>query len=186
MSETRTPLSASDQSSTDQPTIGRWVEGYSVPVINERAVRVSAGILLSLGTFAMFLAWHQGSMRPLQAFGMFFVVDMLLRLTGGESLSPTLLVSQGLVRRWQPNWVGAPQKEFAWWLGLGLATTSCLSMSILRAPLWVTLTLCSTCLLLLFLEAVFGYCVGCQLQARLSETAPQHCANGACPNPAHK
>lgn len=126
---------------------------------------------------------YQGTMRPMQMFGMFFIVDMLLRVTGGEKMSPSLLLAQALVHRQAPQWVGAPQKEFAWWLGLGLALTACMTMSFLAAPLWVTLMLCSICLTFLFLEAAFGYCVGCKLQARFGKSAPQYCHGGVCPTP---
>lgn len=35
-------------------------------------------------------------------------------------LSPAPVVGRLIVRRQRREWVGAPQKEFAWWLGFGL------------------------------------------------------------------
>lgn len=37
----------------EEPLIGRHVPGYAVPVINERAVRVGAGILFVLGIMGL-------------------------------------------------------------------------------------------------------------------------------------
>ena len=154
--------------------------GYAVPVIDERAVRAAAGILLLVGGIAFALACFERSTRPLQPFGMFFMVDMLLRVTAGDRWSPTLALGRLVTRGQRPEWVGAPQKEFAWWLGFGLAFVSCSAMGFLGAPLWVTLALCGVCLTLLFLEAAFGICVGCALQRRFGRTPPQHCPGGAC------
>jgi hypothetical protein len=88
-----------------------------------------------------------------------------------------------IVRRQRPEWVGAEQKRFAWWLGAGLASVSCVAMGFLGAPLGVTLALCSVCLAILFLEAAFGICVGCALQARFGRTAPRYCPGDSCPAP---
>lgn len=160
--------------------IGQVVAGYDIPVINERAVRGSAGILLLMGAIAWGIALHTGTIRPLQPFGMFFMIDMLLRITVGDRWSPTLALARLIVKRQKPEWVGAPQKLYAWTLGFGLAVVSCAVMGFLAAPLWVTLSLCGLCLSFLFLETAFGFCVGCQLQKLFAETGPQYCAGDTC------
>ncbi|MCA0251998.1 MAG: DUF4395 domain-containing protein [Actinobacteria bacterium] len=165
---------------TEVPRIGGFVPGYQVPVINERAVRVAAGILFLAGGTALVLAVVEQSVRPLQPFGMFFVIDMFARVLAGDRWSPTLALGRLIVRRQRPEWVGAAQKEYAWWLGLGLALTSCLTMGLFAVPLWVTLVLCGSCLTLLFLEAAFGICVGCALQARFGRRPPMYCPGGSC------
>lgn len=164
---------------TRAPRIGRIVPGYTIPVIDERAVRAGAGILLLLGGAAFATAFFTGSMQPLQHFGMFFMVDMLLRVAVGDR-SPTLVLGRLVVSGQRPEWVGAPQKEFAWWLGFGLALVSCTSMSLFATPLWVTLALCGICLTLLFLETAFGICVGCALQARFGKQPPRYCPGNTC------
>ena len=162
------------------PTIGRVMPGYSVPVINERSVRAAAGMLFLIGAIAWGAAFHTGSAQALKPFGVTFMVDMLIRLTAGERWAPSLVLGSFVTRRQAPEWVGAPQKEFAWWLGLGIAMTSCLAMGFLGAPLPVILSLCGLCLSLLFLETAFGICVGCWLQSRLSRSAPQRCPGDSC------
>lgn len=160
--------------------IGQHVPRYSIPVINERAVRAAAGILLVFGGTAFAATYFTGQSRPLQAFGMFFMIDMLVRVTVSDRWSPTLFVGRLAVRRQQPEWVGAPQKEFAWWMGFGLALISCASMGLFAAPLWLTMALCGICLALLFFETAFGICVGCALQNRFSKEPAQYCPGGVC------
>ena len=165
------------------PTIGRIVPGYDVPVVDERSVRAAAGLLFLGGAIAWGMALYAGTTRPLQPFGMFFLIDMLLRVLVGERWSPTMALGALIVRRQRPEWVGAEQKRFAWWLGAGLAFVSCAAMGLLGAPLGITLALCSACLAILFLETAFGICVGCALQARFGRTAPRYCPGDSCVAP---
>lgn len=162
------------------PRIGVLRPDYDVPVINERAVRAGAGILFLGGAIALGLSLANDTTAPLQPFGMLFMVDMLLRVTAGDRWSPTLALGRLVVRNQQPEWVGAPQKAFAWWLGFGLALIACTSMGLFAAPYWLTLALCGLCLSLLFLETAFGICVGCALQRVFSKTSPQYCPGGTC------
>ena len=50
-------MTATNLAGSDEPAVGRWVPGYDVPVVNERAVRAAAGILLLGGGIAWGLAW---------------------------------------------------------------------------------------------------------------------------------
>ncbi|WP_168187171.1 DUF4395 domain-containing protein [Salinibacterium sp. UTAS2018] len=178
--EPATAAAAPTPSPPKVPTVGSLVEGYDIPVVNERAVRVAAGILFSAGAISITLAVIQHSAVPLRPFGVFFMMDMLIRVTVGDRWSPTLALGRLIVRRQPPSWVGAPQKEFAWWLGYGLALLSCAGMGVLGAPLEATLALCGLCLSMLFLEAAFGICVGCALQRVLTKTPPQYCPGDSC------
>ena len=163
-----------------QPLLGKIVPGYDIPVINERAVRAAAGLLFLGGAIAYGFALAAGSTEPLKPFGMFFIVDMALRIIMGDRWSPSLALGRLIVIRQKPEWVGARQKEFAWWLGFGLATISCSSMGLFSAPLWVPLALCGLCLSFIFMEAAFGICVGCSLQKLFDKTPPQYCPGGTC------
>ena len=165
---------------TRAPRIGQNVPGYAIPVIDERVVRAAAGILFLLGGGSFATAFFTGSMQPLQPFGMFFMVDMLLRVTVGDRWSPTLMLGRLVVSGQRPEWVGASQKEFAWWLGFGLALVSWTTTGLYAAPHWLSLTLCGVCLTLLFLETAFGICVGCALQARFGKQPPRYCPGNTC------
>jgi len=163
-----------------RPIVGEVVAGYDVPVVEERAARASAGILFLIGIVGFMTTALVGEFGPLRAFGMVFIIEMLLRLTLGTRFAPLLRLGGLMVRRQGPEWVGAAQKRFAWALGLGLALPTCLAMGWLGLPAPVVLALCGLCLTLLFLEVAFGICVGCELQLRFGRNRPTHCPGGRC------
>lgn len=163
-----------------RPIVGEFVEGIDFPVLNERGVRASAGLLFLVGIVGFMVAALTGEFRLLRLFGMVFVADMAIRLFIGSRFAPSLLLGSLIVRRQRPEWVGASQKTLAWSIGLGMALLSCLAMGWLGLPAAATLALCGLCLALLFLETAFGICVGCELQRRLSRTKPQLCAGDSC------
>lgn len=159
---------------------GEIVTGYDIPVFNEREVRAGAGILFLIGFTGYVIAWTTGFVVPLRGFAVLFLLDMLIRLFVSPRFSPTLALGRVIVYRQRPEFVGAPQKKFAWGLGLGIALTSCFTMGWLASPLWVVLLLCGICMGVLFLETAFGICIGCELQKRFSRTAPQYCPGDSC------
>lgn len=173
---------------TPRPTIAqrRWsstgeiVEGYDIPVFNEREVRASAGILFILGFTGYMIAWTTGDMQPLRAFGMLFMLDMVIRLFISPRYSPTLILARAIVRKQRPEFVGAPQKRFAWGLGLAMALPTCLALGAFNAPNTVAYVMCGICLSVLFAETAFGICIGCEIQQRFSRTAPQYCPGDSC------
>lgn len=165
---------------TTAPTVGQIVPGYAIPVINERAARAAAGLLFLVGVFAYSNAIFTGDASALKPFGMLFMFDMAVRLIAGDRWSPTMAVGRLVVRGQQPEWVGAPQKEFAWWMGMLVAAGSCITMGFFSAPFWVTMSICGLCLSLLFLETAFGICVGCKLQTLFSRQEPMYCPGGTC------
>ncbi len=167
--------------SDEEPIIGQIVPGYAVPVINERAVRVAATILFVAGFLAWLSVFTTGTLTYMKPFGMFFVMDMAIRVGIGDRWSPTLALGRLLTKNQPPQWVGASQKAFAWWLGVLMAGSFCAATGYLSAPPWVAMSLCGLCLSLLFLEAAFGICVGCKLQAVFSKTPPLYCPGGTCP-----
>lgn len=163
-----------------RPWLAENVAGYGIPVINERAVRAAAGLLFLGGAIAYGIAIGTDSPKALTPFGMFFIIGMALRIILGDRWSPSLALGRLIVFRQKPEWVGARQKEFAWWLGFIMATIACSSMGLFAGPFWVTLALCGLCLTFIFMEAAFGICVGCSLQKLFDKTPPQYCPGGSC------
>lgn len=163
-----------------QPWLGKVVPGYDIPVINERAVRAGAGLLFLAGAISYGFALATGSVEYLKPFGMFFIIDMAVRVILGDRWSPSLAIGRVIVSGQKPEWVGARQKEFAWWMGFGLATISCSTMGLFTAPVAVTFALCGLCLAMIFLETAFGICVGCSLQKLFDKTPPQYCPGNSC------
>ncbi|MGI0520482.1 DUF4395 family protein [Microbacterium maritypicum] len=54
----------SSQPVKEQPVVGQWVEGIDTPVVNERAVRASAGILFLAGFSAWLWSVITGDLQP--------------------------------------------------------------------------------------------------------------------------
>ena len=73
------------------PRTGEHVDGYEVPVLDEHAVRIAAGILLAIGITALTITLASDSIRPLQMFGMFFLLDMTTRVLISDRLSLSLI-----------------------------------------------------------------------------------------------
>ncbi|MDE0573750.1 DUF4395 domain-containing protein [Demequina sp. B12] len=172
--------SAASHLDHEPPTIGQWVDGLTVPVINERAVRASAGILFLAGFSAWMWAMTTGTLRPMQMFGVFFAFEMMTRLFVGTAWTPTLMMGSWLTRRQRPEWVDASSKVLAWRMGLGMALAGCFALGWLGLPAAVALTLCGLCLALLYAETAFGFCLGCALAQRFARTKPHHCAGDTC------
>jgi hypothetical protein len=75
-------------------TFGEIVEGFDIPVFNEREVRASAGLLFILGFTGYIFALTSGVMQPLRGFGMIFMIDMTIRLVLSPRYSPTLALAR--------------------------------------------------------------------------------------------
>lgn len=158
-------------------------EGHTL--VNERAVRGSAGILLIFGAAGFGIALLEGETQLAQNFIFFFVIDLGLRVSAGPQWSPTMVAAAIITRKQTPEWVGLPQKEVAWWLGIVLATLTCLLYGSLGVELQIVLALCGLCLFFLFLESAFGICIGCMLAPLIIPKAPRLCSGGSCAKEEH-
>ena len=155
-------------------------------VVNEQEARVAAGITSALGAVAFVYANFDKLFWPIRTVSTFFFVDFLLRVTLGLDRSPTGVVSRWLTRRQAPQWVSAKPKRFAWTLGVGMA----LAMTVVtNAGVHGLLprTICLVCLTLMWLEAVLGLCLGCELYRlmvrrgwRATDGGFEVCPGGAC------
>jgi hypothetical protein len=163
---------------------GDRIEGYPVPVLNERAVRAGAGILFVFAIVAFMNAWLTGNFQPTRVFVVAFLVDFTIRIFVNPRYAPSLIVGQWAVRRQQPEWVGAPQKRFAWAIGFVLAASMLYLVVIRNVVGPVNVLVCAACLVLLFFEAAFGICIGCKVYGLLGRQPAQLCPGGACEVPA--
>ncbi len=159
---------------------GQRLPEYQVPVLNERAVRAAAGILFFFAFIAFMNAWLVGNYQPTRVFVLVFLLDFTLRLFVNPRYAPSLIIGQWVVRKQQAEWVGAPQKRFAWAIGFMLALAMLYLMVIHQVIGPINMIVCSTCLLLLFFEAAFGICVGCKLYNAFNKEAAQLCPGGSC------
>lgn len=157
---------------------------FQVPVLNERAIRASAGILFMLGLVAFMNAWLMGNFRPTQVFVVAFLIEFSLRLFVNPRYAPVLTLGQWMVRRQQPEWTGAAQKRFAWGIGFVLAALMFYLMVLNQVIGPINMLTCSACLTLLFFETAFGICVGCKIYNMMYRDRAQLCPGGTCEMPA--
>lgn len=156
---------------------------YEVPVLNERAVRAAAGILFVPALLTFLQAFQNGNFQPTRIFVIVFLIDFVIRLFVNPLFAPTMILGQWIVNGQQPEWVGAPQKRFAWGIGLALAVAMFFLMVIGHVVGPANMLVCGTCLLLLFFETSFGICIGCKIYNMLPGARAQLCPGGACDIP---
>lgn len=153
---------------------------YPVRVLNEREARGAAGIMFLFALIAFMNAWFKGDFAPTKLTIVAFFVDFLIRVLVNPRYSPTLIVARWMVNRHAAEYVGAPQKRFAWAIGLALASLMMylVVFNNVRGP--INMLTCLVCLMLLFFEAAFGICIGCKLFNLLNKEKAQLCPGNVC------
>ncbi len=159
---------------------GEQRPGYSVPILNERAVRAAAGIVFFFAIVSFMNAWLIGNFQPTRVFVVAFLIDFTLRIFVTPRFAPSLILGQWMVRKQQPEYVGAPQKRFAWAIGFGLALAMLYLVVIEHVVGPINVLVCAACLVLLFFESAFGICIGCKVYNWFNKDRAQLCPGGVC------
>lgn len=174
-------------------TFGETIHGLSAAgkpvkagVFDEHQVRAAAGLTLVAGAVAFVYAYFAKEYVPIQLVTVLFFVEFLLRVAVGLKYSPFGQLARLLTRGQSPHWVSAKPKRFAWSLGLVMS----LAMAVItnghvRGTL--PLTICLICMTLMWLEAVLGLCLGCEIYGAIvrrgwvaKDEAYEICTSGAC------
>jgi len=158
---------------------GEKVEGYDVPVLNEREARAGAGILFLIGMLSLVNAVALGHVIVTKIFISFFTLDFFMRVLQPR-YSPSLLLGRFFVQNQKPEYVGATQKRFAWGIGLLLAVPMFYLLVIDFQPNPIKVLVCIICLALLFFESAFSICVGCKIYGMFKKDPVTHCPGGIC------
>lgn len=153
---------------------------FQVKVLNEREARAGAGILLFFGLIAFSNAFLKGDFLLTRIAILAFGLDFLLRVLVNPRFAPSLVLGRIMVRGQVPDYTGAPQKRFAWGLGLGIAIVMAVWVIGLNRAGPVAILGCLTCILLLLFETAFGICVGCKLYNAIWPGRAQLCPGGVC------
>lgn len=162
---------------------GEEVEGYAVPVLNEREIRASAGILFLVLFLSLMLILFKQDFLLVKYVIVIFLTDFLIRIFVSPRYSPVLIIGRLIVSRQVPEYVAAPQKKFAWKIGLTLSTLMFFLLVILNSYSIITGVTCLLCLLFLFFESAFGICLGCLFYGLFYKKEAQHCAGEVCAAP---
>ena len=166
------------------------IDGKPAPygVVNERAVRAGAGMMLVLGFLAFSFAIFQQEFLPLKILIVFFLLDFSIKVFKGPKYSPISFIANKIVAKQKPDYVGAIQKRFAWTIGFSIALIMTFVVVIFNITGIIPLMFCSICLIFMWFESSFGICIGCKIYWSLvsigwlakPEIAPA-CPGGVCP-----
>ena len=159
---------------------GEEVEGYNIPVLNEREIRASAGILFLLMFISLMLILFKGDFLPVKYAITIFLTDFIIRVFINPKFSPSLIIGRLIVRNQVPEYVGAKQKKFAWIIGVVLATIMFIFLVVVNSFSPVTGIICLICLVFLFFETAFGICLGCKIYKMFYKEKAQYCPGEIC------
>jgi len=129
---------------------GETVEGYNIPVLNEREIRAAAGILFFFTFLSLLMILLKGNFVMIKYVITAFMVDFIIRVFINPKFAPTLIISRWIVSRQNPEYVGAAQKKFAWIIGVVLSATMFVLMVIVNSYSPITGIICLICLAFLF------------------------------------
>jgi len=159
---------------------GENVAGYDIPVLNEREIRASAGILFLATFLSLMLIVFKNNFLPIKYVITFFLADFIIRVFINPKFSPTLIIGRLIVRNQVPEYVGARQKKFAWIIGIALSATMFILMVLVNSYSPITGIVCLICLLFLFFESAFGICLGCKFYSLFNKGKTQYCPGEIC------
>jgi len=153
---------------------------FPVRVVNEREARAAAGIMFAAASFGMFHACILGDFSYMKIIVVGFLMDFAIRVFINPKLAPLMIAARLAVEDQSPEWVGAPQKRFAWGLGFVMVFAMFWTLVVFNLQGPVNPIVCMICLLLLFYESSFGVCVGCGLYNMFHKEKAQFCPGGVC------
>lgn len=159
---------------------GENVEGYNIPVLNEREIRAAAGILFLATFISLMLILFKNNFLPIKYVTTLFLTDLLIRVFINPKFSPSLIIGRLIVRNQVPEYVGAQQKKFAWIIGIFLSATMFIFLVIVNAFSPITGIGCLICLTFLFFESAFGICLGCKFYSIFYKEKAQYCPGEVC------
>jgi hypothetical protein len=159
---------------------GETVDGYNIPVLNEREIRASAGILFFFTFLSLLFILFKGNFLLIKYVITIFMTDFIIRVFINPKFAPILIISRMIVSRQNPEYVGAAQKKFAWIIGVVLSASMFTLMVIINSYSIITGLICLICLAFLFFESAFGICLGCLFYNLVYKEKAQHCPGEIC------
>jgi hypothetical protein len=159
---------------------GENVEGYNIPVLNEREIRASAGILFLATFISLMLIIFKNNFLPIKNVITLFLTDFIIRVFINPKFSPALIIGRLIVGNQVPEYVGAQQKKFAWIIGVILSATMFILMVVVNSYSPITGIVCLICLVFLFFESAFGICLGCKFYSLFYKEKAQYCPGEIC------
>ena len=100
---------------------GETVKGYTIPVLNEREARAGAGLLFMFAMISFLNSYLLHDFTFTKIFVTVFMVDFFIRIFINPKYAPSLILGRIFIQNQTPEYVGAPQKRFAWLIGFTLS-----------------------------------------------------------------
>jgi hypothetical protein len=159
---------------------GEHVQGYNIPVLNEREIRAAAGILFLFIFMSVILILFNNDFVLAKYSITLFLTDFIIRVFINPKFSPSLIIGRLIVRNQVPEYVGAKQKKFAWIVGVLLSGTMFIFMVVINSYSPITGIICLMCLIFLFFESAFGICLACKVYKMVYQEKAQYCPGEVC------
>lgn len=159
---------------------GEDVDGYNIPVLNEREIRAAAGILFLMMFISILEVLYKGNFTWLKFAVVIFLTDISIRVLINPRFAPSLIIGRLIVHNQTPEYVGAKQKLFAWIIGIILALTMFILLVVVNSYSPITGIICLICLIFLFFESAFGICLGCKVYSLIYKEKAQYCPGEVC------
>ena len=159
---------------------GEIVNGYEIPVLNNREIRATAGIMFLMAFISLVLILSNGNFVPVKYVLSIFVVEFSTRLFINPKYAPLLIIGRMIVSNQNPEYVGSEQKKFAWFIGFTISVIMFFLLVILNSYSPITGFACLICLILMFSESAFGVCFGCKLYGFIKKDKAQYCPGEVC------
>lgn len=159
---------------------GELAEGYTIPVLNNREIRAAAGIMFLTAFISLFVIINSANFVPIKYVLSLFLVEFFIRLFIHPRYAPLLITGRLIVSNQYPEYTGAAQKKFAWYIGFAISLTMFILMVVMNTYSPVTGIACLICLILMFFESAFGICVGCKIYRMIKKEKAQYCAGEVC------
>lgn len=159
---------------------GETVKGYDIPVLNEREARAGAGILFMFAMVSFLNSFLLRDFTFTKIFVTVFMVDFFIRIFINPKYAPSLILGRIFIQNQVPEYVGAPQKKFAWYIGFILSVVMFFMIVIFEIMTPIKIIICLLCLALLFSESAFGICLGCIVYHWIYKKSPNYCPGNVC------
>ena len=159
---------------------GETVAGYDIPVMNEREIRGAAGILFLFLITSFWKIIFGGDFIMIKYFIPAFMSDMAIRIFINPKYSPSLIIARFFVRKQTPIYVGAAQKKFAWYIGFTLSAAMFIHIVLLNAYGPITGITCLICMIFMFSELAFNFCIGCKIYGLFNKGQVRYCPGEVC------
>jgi hypothetical protein len=159
---------------------GETVDGYTIPVLNEREIRAAAGLWFVAVFLSLMFVLFKSNFLPIKFIIIMFLTDFIIRVFVNPRFSPSLIMGRLIVRNQTPEYVGAPAKKFAWIIGVSLSAIMFIFLVLVNSFSPITGIICLICLVFLFFESAFGICLGCMFYPMLFKERAQYCPGEVC------